>query len=560
MSGDASVSVRSGSILPLLIISLIFLLTPDTARSAEDPADKFTNEIVLSPVIVDGRELFRVRGVSAYPAKRRAAEIAAQIEAVAANDTLSPNELTVNESDHSSVISLGRQEVLTIFDADAQLEQLDRKTLALAYITRIGEAIIAYRHDRTRKYLLRYSSYAAAATIGLGLFLWLIRSATRRISRALDQRIKTTLEGLETQSKRVVNANDVWTALRGMHQLAWTIIFLIAVIVYLNYVLQLFPWTRYVGMRLLDMVINPLRTLGEGFLGILPKLIFLVVFIFITRYAIKVLRLFFAGLARGSVSVRGFEHEWSWPTFRLVRIVVIAFAVVIAYPYIPGSDLDAFKGVSIFLGVIFSLGSTSVISNMVAGYSLIYRRAFRTGDRVKIEEHVGDVIQARLLVTHLRTPFNEEVIIPNSTVLNSSIMNFSTLAREGRLIVPTSVGIGYETPWRQVEAMLLEAAARTEGVAENPQPFVMQKELGDFCVTYSINVYCSDAQGMARLSSGLRRNILDVFNEYGVQIMTPAYESDPARPKTVPRDQWYAAPAKPETPDSDGPDRSESTP
>jgi len=542
---------------------LISVLLPGTGHAATPTPEYAGEEVSLAPVVVDGVELFRVRGVSAFPAEKRAARIAARIRAISADYSLSSEQLTVTEFEQSSRVMLGSQMIVSIFDADAQIEQmgqLGRRSLAVIYADRIGEAINAYRHDRTRKYLLRHSSYAAAATIALGLFLWLIRSVARRISRALDQRVKATLQELETQSKRVVNANDVWTALRGMHHLAWTILFLAAVILYLNYVLQLFPWTRYIGTRLFDMVVNPLRILGEGFLGVLPDLIFLVVFIFITRYAIKVIRLFFAGLARGSVSVRGFEHEWSWPTFRLVRIIVIALAAVIAYPYIPGSDLDAFKGVSLFLGVIFSLGSTSVISNMVAGYSLIYRRAFRTGDRVKIEEHVGDVVQARLLVTHLRTPFNEEVIIPNSTVLNSSIINFSTLAREGRLIVPTNVGIGYETPWRQVEAMLLEAAVRTEGAAENPQPFVMQKELGDFCVTYSINVYCSDAQGMILLSSRLRRNILDVFNEYGVQIMTPAYERDPAQPKIVPRDQWYAAPAKPENPDSGGSVRSEPTP
>ena len=560
MSGDANVSLRHGLILPLLLSSLSFVLFPGACLSATNPAEPVPDEIVSAPVIVDGVVLFRVRGVSAFPAEKRAAQIAARIRATAADRSLSTEQLTVTEFDQSSRVMLGSHMIVAVFDADGQLEQLDRKALALTYATRIGEAINAYRHDRTRRSLLRHSASAAVTSIFLGLFLWLTRSAVRRIDRALDRRIKATLEGLETQSKRIVSADDLWTALRGMHHLAWTIIVLIAVVVYLDYVLQLFPWTRYVGMRLFDMAVNPLRILGEGFLNVLPDLIFLIVFVVITRYTIKVIRLFFAGMARGSVSIRGFEREWSWPTFRLVRIIVIAFAAVMAYPYIPGSELDAFKGVSIFLGVIFSLGSTSVISNMVAGYSLIYRRAFRTGDRVQIEEHVGDVIQARLLVTHLRTPTNEEVIIPNSTVLNTSIVNYSTLAREGKLIAHTSVGIGYETPWRQVEALLLQAAERTEGAAKDPAPFVLQKALGDFSVTYMVGVYCSDAQGMVRLRSRLNQNILDVFNEYGVQIMTPAYESDPARPKIVPRDQWYAAPAKPETPDSTGSDRPVPTP
>ena len=183
---------------------------------------------------------------------------------------------------------------------------------------------------------------------------------------------------------------------------------------------------------------------------------------------------------------------------------------------------------------------------------MTYRRAFRLGDRVKIGEHIGDVDRMRLLVTHLRTPKNEEVVVPNSTILGTEIVNFSSMARERGLILHTTVGIGYETPWRQVEAMLIEAAARTPGLLRNPAPFVLQKALGDFCVTYEINAYCDKPQAMILLYTELHRNILDVFNEYGVQIMTPAYEGDPDQPKVVPQEQWYAAPARrSETPGGD---------
>jgi small-conductance mechanosensitive channel len=222
---------------------------------------------------------------------------------------------------------------------------------------------------------------------------------------------------------------------------------------------------------------------------------------------------------------------------------VIAFGVIVAYPYIPGSESAAFKGISLFLGVVFSLGSSSAISNMIAGYTMTYRRAFKLGDRVQIGDVVGDVVEIRLQVTHLRSLKNEEVIIPNSLILNGQVMNYSSLAREDGLILHTTVGIGYEVPWRQVEAMLLTAAARTAGLRQEPRPFVLQRSLADFAVTYELNVYCDDAHRMMPLYTALHRNILDVFNEYGVQIMTPAYESDPAAPKVVPREQWYAPPA-----------------
>jgi small-conductance mechanosensitive channel len=263
----------------------------------------------------------------------------------------------------------------------------------------------------------------------------------------------------------------------------------------------------------------------------------------VVRLALRLMRIFFEAVNRGSIQVGGFEPEWAHPTYKIIRLMVLAFALVIAYPYIPGSETGAFKGVSLFLGVVLSLGSSSAISNIVAGYMMTYRRAFKVGDRVKIGSAVGAVVEARLQVTHLRTFKNEEIIIPNSQILTSEVLNYSSIARAQGLILHTEIGIGYETPWRQVEAMLLIAAERTPGLLADPRPFVLLKRLADFAVTYEINVYCADGHDILHLYSRLHRAILDVFNEYGVQIMTPAYESDPKRPKVVAPQDWYAAPA-----------------
>jgi small-conductance mechanosensitive channel len=182
---------------------------------------------------------------------------------------------------------------------------------------------------------------------------------------------------------------------------------------------------------------------------------------------------------------------------------------------------------------------------MIAGYMMTYRRAFKVGDRVQIGDAIGEVIETRLQVTHLRSFKNEELVIPNSQILGSQVMNYSSLARTRGLILHTEVGIGYETPWRQVEAMLLEAAGRTTGLATEPKPFILEKKLGDFAVTYELNVYCNNVPAIMQLYSELHRNILDVFNEYGVQIMTPAYEGDPPEPKVVAPKDWYTSPASP---------------
>jgi small-conductance mechanosensitive channel len=296
---------------------------------------------------------------------------------------------------------------------------------------------------------------------------------------------------------------------------------------------------------LFNIILDPIRVIARGFLSSIPSLVFLVVLVVLLRYIIKFAKLIFANLAIGKVTFRKFDRDWAWPTYRIFRTLVIAFGIVMGYPYIPGSSSDAFKGVTIFLGVLLSLGSSSIIGNILAGYTLVYRRAFQEGDRIKVKEILGDVLERRILTTRLRSLKNEEIIVPNSEIMNSHVTNYSAAAREKGLILHTSVGIGYETPWRQVEAMLIEAADRTPGLLKDPPPFVLQLALGDFCVTYELNVYCDRPYYMMELYTGLSQNILDVFNEYGVQIMTPAYMADTQQPKIVPKDQWYIPPAKP---------------
>jgi small-conductance mechanosensitive channel len=429
-------------------------------------------------------------------------------------------------------------------DADARVEGVERRVLAQAYAARIGDAIDTFRRDRRADVLARHALSALGGAIVLGLVLWFAHWIVRRLQDTLRRRYQARVQDVHIQSFQIVRAEQLWRLLSALLRLGWAIVVLVGVYVYLQNVLPRFPWTRSIGNRLSAIVVDPLRTMATGVISEIPDIVFLVILVLVTRYLLKLIRLFFGSVAGGTVTLANFDPDWAWPTYRLLRLLVIAFAVVVAYPYIPGSGSDAFKGVSLLIGVIFSLGSSSLISNAIAGYSMTYRRAFRVGDRVKIGEHVGNVEQMRLMVTHLRTPKNEEIVVPNSVILSTEVVNYSTLARDHGLILHTTVGIGYETPWRQVEAMLLDAAARTPGLMQQPQPFVLQKALGDFCVTYEVNVYCSDPQAMARLYTALHQNILDIFNEYGVQIMTPAYEGDPEEPKVVPKSKWYAAPAR----------------
>lgn len=516
----------------------------EDARKAAPAGVQPDLDVQTAPVEIDGALLFRVRGVSAFPAEKRAATIAGRIEALAADPGIRAESLRTVESDVGTNIMAGDRLVMVLLDEDARLEGVGRKVLALAYVERIRKSIEDYRSARTRESLQTSGIYALAATVMLALILALVIWLSRRVATGLERRYRQRIQSVGIQSFHIVRAERIWGALRNALNAVRVLAVLVIAFLYLEYVLSLFPWTRSIANRLLDYVVGPLKTMGRGIVAEIPDLIFLVILFFITRYAVKLVHLFFGAVGRGEVMLSGFDAAWAEPTYKLVRVGIIIFALVVAYPYIPGSGSDAFKGISIFLGVVFSLGSSSAIANMIAGYMMTYRRAFRIGDRVKIGDVTGDVIEMRLQVTHLKTVKNEEVIVPNSTILNSEVMNYSSLARKPGLILHTTVGIGYETPWRQVEAMLLMAAGRTPGLMREPSPFIRQQALGDFAVTYELNVYCDNAQAMGELYTQLHRNVLDAFNEYGVQIMTPAYEGDPEKPKVVPKEEWFPAPAK----------------
>lgn len=497
-----------------------------------------------APVVVDGVTLFRVGGISAFPAAKRAEAISERIVALAADRSVPRDALRLETEPGVTLIMAAQKRIMGILEADARLEGVDRQSLAQAYLALTAETIEAWRQDREPELLKRNALFALGATLLLMLVLGIGYKFFRRMGDWLKMHLRPKVLGIEIRKFQIVGGEQLWQLLNVVCKLFFAGVVLLAIYLYLFNVFSLFPWTRGLGNSLVDILISPLRTMGLGFLAAVPDLVFLLVLFIVTRYMLKLVRLFFAGVADGTLVLSQFDADWAWPTYRLVRLLLIAFALIVAYPYIPGSDSEVFKGVSIFMGVLFSLGSSSLLGNLIAGYTMAFRRAFRIGDRIRVGEHIGDVEQRRLLVTYLRTPKNEEVVIPNSMILNSEIVNYSTLARQQGLILHTTVGIGYETPWRQVEAMLLEAAARTPGLLREPPSFVLQKTLGDFCVTYEINVYCADPQAMGPLYSELHRNILDVFNEYGVQIMTPAYEGDPEQPKVVPKEQWYAAPAR----------------
>lgn len=521
-------------------IIIIFLLISIDSNSIAQSNPETVENYSKAYVNVDGYNLFAVRGISSISADERAKAISERIKLIAADYYVTPDSLIVETAKEGfDELKLNGVIIMRVFDSDAALEGISRNSLVFGAKTRIIKAINTYRYERSYDVLLKNILYGSGAILFCIVLIFTIHFVMKKINLLLESRLKERIDALELKSFQLIRSNQILISISGLVRFLKFVLMLAVIFVGTQYILGLFPWTRFISVSLIQIFVKPFSDFGLAIVNFIPSLAFLIVIFFISKYLLKLVKLLFFGLKQGSITIDGFDPDWSIPTYKIVRILLIAFAAIIAYPYIPGSESDAFKGVSLFIGVLFSLGSSSVIANLIAGYTMTYRKTFKVGDVVQIDNNIGQVSDIKLFVTRLLTPKNEEVIIPNSVILNTNVVNYSTLAKDKGLILHTTVGIGYETPWRQVEGMLLLAADRTSGILKEPKPFVLQKNLGDFAVNYEINAFTNDPIRRNKTYTELHQNILDVFNENNVQIMTPAYEGDPEQPKVVPKDQWF---------------------
>ena len=477
-----------------------------------------------APVVLEGKALFEVRepalGVSP---EERAREISRRLGSLVENRAFRADSIRVVEDEMASLVVAEGVGLLRVFDRDAAAEGVTRQVLAARYVETIRAAIEEHNKAFSFRSLLLAAIYAVVATGVLVLLLFLYHFLFPRIYAAIrsfgERRIRSVRLGSYELLQATRLVGTLVTLIRWFRILTTTLL----VYIWLLYVLSLFPWTRGISEAILGYILDPLRKFGAAILTALPDLFVLAIIAGITHYVNKFIRFFFDEVEKGRIVLPGFYSDWAIPTFKIVRFFVIAFALTLAFPYIPGSKSEAFKGVSIFLGILFSLGSTSTISNVMAGLSITYMRAFKVGDRVRIGDTVGDVIDQTLLVTHVRTIKNEDVTVPNSMVLNAHIVNYSARAREEGLILHTAVTIGYDAPWRTVHELLIEAARKTPCILTEPKPFVLQTALNDFYVTYELNAHTDEPRRMVDTYSALHRNIQDTFNEAGVEIMSPHY-------------------------------------
>jgi small-conductance mechanosensitive channel len=535
--------MKRAAYLFAIVFFLLLLAVPPAGETAPQvKVDQTKEETVrTAPVMLDRTAIFPVAGYYTTTAESRAGKISSRIAALAEDYSVRTDAIRSVDIDELTYVAADDNVIMTVLNSDAKQSGVTRQQLAGDIAGKIRLSVEKYREARAPKNITRGAIMSAIATLVLLVLLLLLRFLFRRLRVTVETR---KAPAIRIQNFEILRTEQVSGFLLGLIRTIRLLTLLLLIYLYVQFVLSSFPWTQPFSGELLRYLLVPLKTMGVGLIGYIPNLIFLVVLVFVTHYVLKFMRLFAQEVEKGSIVFSGFYPEWAKPTYKIARFAVIAFAAVVAFPYFPGSESPAFKGISIFLGVLLSLGSSSTVSNMIAGLDMTYRRAFLKGDWVKIGDLVGEVTRMRLLVSHLRTFKNEEVVIPNAVIQNSHVTNYSSMAREQGLILHTAVTIGYNTPWRQIHAFLLQAAERTSGLLRDPPPFVLQTSLDDFYVRYELNAYTDMPQEMLNIYSDLHQNIQDAFNEFEVQIMSPHYIDDPKSPAVVPRERWYEPPAK----------------
>jgi small-conductance mechanosensitive channel len=502
-----------------------------------------TAEAPPTTLIYNNRPITELRAsiLARTPVERAAAAVHV-LDQLVESGSVSP--VTTRSVGDGVIVVAGGLDAFAILPADVDeltAETLDQK--ALAATARLQTALHEAVELRTPRRLAQSGAAALLATaIFIGLLLLLHRGhagAAGRLTRAADRRLERFPGG------EVVRATRVLDLMRHAVTLISVVVGLLFAYSWLTFVLRRFPYTRPWGESLREFLLGRAALLGRGILHAVPDLFTVVLIVLITRFAVRLSNLIFEAVERGTIAIPMIYPETAQPTRRLVAGLLWVFALALSYPYLPGSNTDAFKGVSVFVGLMISLGSSGIVNQVMSGLTLTYSRALHIGDFVKIGDHVGTVVHMGSLSTKLKTGRREEVTIPNAVVVSQTTTNYSKHANSEGVYVPTSITIGYDSPWRQVHALLLLAAERTAGIRREPKPRVLQTALQDFYVQYTLQACLEQPHLQAGTLATLHANIQDAFNEYGVQIMSPNYEADPADSKTVPREKWYAAPACP---------------
>lgn len=513
----ASGLIRADSVATALLAQPA-VAPPETAAAVPAPSAR---------VLLGGREIFRVRvGRDGLDPTARAAAIRARLTRAITDKRVSADSLRLIRQPDGIQVQLGPYFLWLITPGDSPSHDPAELSAALARLP--GEIRDGVERERAQRRPLR-----VALSVGVALLLTLLALALARLlvagsgrwQRWLPRVVSPRLPAIRLRSFEVLSKDQVAGAVTGILARVDVVIGLLLLYWYLTAVFSLFPWTQGWSARLVAFAVlqslSILRSIGSGIPGLFAIALIYLLFRWLNRLAARV----FDAIANGSLVLGGFHPELAAPSRTLVSILLWLIALAVAYPYVPGSSSRAVQGISLFFGVVFSLGSTGIVGNLMAGIVLTYSRSFRVGDRVRIGDHVGDVTSLGFFATKMRTIRNEEVTIPNGQVAAGSILNYTRLADDGGLILHTRVTIGYDVDWRQVHALLIEAAGRVGGIEKEPAPWVLQRSLDDNYPTYELCCVTRDSHAQLRLYSDLHAEIQDAFSRAGVEILSPAYHA-----------------------------------
>lgn len=491
--------------------------TPDLAAATPLPG---------SPVEVGGQFVFYVRErIGSLSPAERAVLISKRLNDLASNPFAPPLELQLTESTDGTDVMAGDEILVTVTDRDAAAVGLTRQEAAQKAAAAIQAAIERTREQNTPQARALRGVEVLVVVLVLILFLYLVNRLYHRLLQWVDA---MPVEGARIPILGRTNSYRSGRWKRTVKRLLSMFRFVIdlAIIVILApLALSLIPATTKMAAQIIRLLLSPLQAMWTWLVDYQSNLFTIAVVLVVAYVLLGLVRFIFSEIEQGSIKVGGFEPEWAPFTGKIVSFLLIVGAVIVAFPYLPGSDSAAFRGITVFLGLLFTLSSTAAVANIVAGVIQTYTGAFRVGDVVKIGETVGIVGEKKLLTTRVRTFKNEDVSIPNATVLNTNVVNYTTMARGEGVIFYTTVTIGYDAPWKQVHELLIAAALATPDILAEPAPFILQTSLNDFNVSYQLNCWTKSPERMPRVYSGLHQNIQDKFNEAGVEIMSPAFTS-----------------------------------
>jgi len=495
-------------------IAIIFVLTifltlfsPYLAFSQEklSPPSKSETPVLEKidgyPVELGGEFLFKIQeGMGPFSAQERVQAINERLSAIAENHDIDINDLTINNQDDWTSLNISDRTILTVTNADAKAAHRTRHLLSEELSLKIKTAILQYRQARLPNTRIWATFSTIISTASVFILIALINWVFSAIQRLKDFSHSSIILSLRIQNFDLLTSRQVENILDVLLKILRIIAYLAIFYLYIPTVLSFFPATRKVGQNLFKYLLNTLSLMGNGFLNYLPNIVTISLIIVFTHYLLRFIKLFFGQIERGNIRFMGFYQEWAKPTYQICSIILIAVTAAIIFPYLPGFQSPAFQGISVFFGILISLGSTSIIANTIAGIVLLYTRSFQLGDYVQIEEIVGHVEDKNPFVIRIRTSKNVLVVLPNATVLNGKVTNFSLSARDTGipLSLHTTITLGYHAPWRKVHEALIQAARDCPSIVPDPAPFVLQTSLDDFYVNYQLN-----ASGQTHLNSRL---------------------------------------------------------